>query len=107
MRGLMLELAATRNWSWDVYLELNPDALLASYSGITVISDSFVLDRCAQWFNAARQIIDANIPNAHRVELGGPHGSGETNDSGPNHLTRSPRRREELLTLRVLRGLRV
>jgi hypothetical protein len=78
LRGLMLELAAERCWSWDVCLEFNPDALLASYPGISVSSDSFVLDRCAQWLNAARQIIDAKVPDAHRVELAGSHGASPT-----------------------------
>jgi hypothetical protein len=53
-----------------VQLEFNPDPLLAASSAIIVSSDSFVLDRCAQWLNAARQIIEVKVPHAHVVEPG-------------------------------------
>ena len=71
LRLVMLELAATSGWSWDVELEFNPDTLLAVSPEIIVSSDSFILDRCAQWFNAARHIIEAKVPEANIVELGG------------------------------------
>jgi hypothetical protein len=70
LRTLMLELATANAWSWDVQLEFNPDPLLAASSAIIVSSDSFVLDRCAQWLNAARHIIEVKVPHAHVVEPG-------------------------------------
>jgi hypothetical protein len=69
LRELMLEIANAEQWSWDVQLEFNPDTLLAASPAIVVSSDSVVLDRCAQWLNAARHIIDAKIPQAHIVAL--------------------------------------
>ena len=71
LRTLMLDMAGARRWSWDVQLEFNPDTLLATAPGIVVSSDSFVLDRCERWMNAARDIIATKLPHAHIVELAG------------------------------------
>jgi hypothetical protein len=35
-----------------------------------VSSDSVVLDRCAKWFNGAREIIATRVPTAFIVALG-------------------------------------
>jgi len=70
LRALMLETASVCQWSWDVQLEFNPDSVLAASGAVIVTSDSVVLDRCAQWVNAARGIIDDAVPHAHIVQLG-------------------------------------
>ena len=70
LRALMLEIASAHGWSWHVELEFNPDALLATSPGIVVSSDSVILDRCTKWFNAARPIIVAKVPDAFVVEFG-------------------------------------
>lgn len=70
LRTLMLETAAARAWNWEVQVEFSPDTVLAASPGIVASSDSVILDRCAQWLNAARHIIDARVPHAHIVELG-------------------------------------
>jgi hypothetical protein len=72
LRTLMLELATTNAWAWDVQLEFSPDTLLASSPAVIVSSDSMILDRCAQWFNAARRIIEAKLPQVVIVDLGLP-----------------------------------
>lgn len=71
LRTQMLELAMTHAWPWDVELEFNPDKVLASSPALVASSDSFVLDRCAKWLNAARHVITARVPHAYLVELGG------------------------------------
>jgi len=68
----MLELAAAGGWSWEVQLEFDPDTLLARSPAVVVSSDSIILDRCATWFNAARDIIDAKIPGANIVCISAP-----------------------------------
>jgi hypothetical protein len=72
LRMLMLELARAGGWSWEVQLEFDPDNLLANSPEIVVSSDSIVLDRCAQWFNAARYIIEAKVPDANIICLSAP-----------------------------------
>jgi hypothetical protein len=70
LRSVMLELALTRAWPWEVELEFNPDKVLASSPAIVASSDSFVLDRCTRWLNVARHIISAQVPQACIVDLG-------------------------------------
>lgn len=72
LRMLMLELASAGGLSWEVQLEFDPDTLLARSPAVVVSSDSVILDRCATWFNAARAIIDAKIPDANIVCLSAP-----------------------------------
>jgi hypothetical protein len=70
LRELMLELATTNAWSWEVQLEFSPDTLLARSPAVIVSSDSMILDRAVQWFNAARRIIDTKLPQVVIVDLG-------------------------------------
>jgi hypothetical protein len=70
LKTLMLELAAANGWPWQVQLEFNPDKVLSESPAIVVSSDSVVLDRCAKWFNGAREIIATRVPTAFIVALG-------------------------------------
>jgi hypothetical protein len=69
LKTLMLELAAENGWAWGVQLEFSPDKLLAETSEAIATSDSVVLDRCARWVNAAREIIAERVPNASVIDL--------------------------------------
>lgn len=71
LRGRLLELAAARGWSWQVELEFSPDRILGETAEIVASSDSVVLDRCAHWCNAAREMLPAPAPPAIVVDLGG------------------------------------
>lgn len=70
LKTAMLDLASARGWTWDVQLEFNPDKLLADTTAIIATSDSVVLDRCARWINAAREIITTRVPQPFVVALG-------------------------------------
>ena len=71
LRRIMMDLAAERGWPWQVELVQNPDVILAATAEIIVSADSVVLDRCQQWFNLAREVIDRHIPSANVVPMGG------------------------------------
>jgi hypothetical protein len=72
LKTLLLEIAADAGWGWNVQLEFSPDKVLSDTIAVVATSDSVVLDRCAQWFNAAREIIAARVPDAFVVTLAGP-----------------------------------
>lgn len=71
LKTLMLELAAERGWNWQVQLEFSPDKVLSASAQPVATSDSFVLDRCARWVNAARIIISQRVPGARVIDLSG------------------------------------
>jgi hypothetical protein len=71
LKTLMLEIAVANRWPWQVELEFSPDKVLSDASAIVVSSDSVVLDRCARWFNGAREIITTRVPSAFLVALDG------------------------------------
>jgi hypothetical protein len=70
LRKIMETLAAERGWPWQVELVPSPDAVLAESADIIATADSAVLDRCRQWFNLAREVIERRVPNATVVPLG-------------------------------------
>ncbi len=69
LKERILALAQSRGWSWDVDLEFSPDAVLAKARPIIASCDSVILDRCAQWIDAARSIVTENVPTAFVVDL--------------------------------------
>jgi hypothetical protein len=69
LKKIMADLAAERSWPWQVELVQNPDAVLAATAEIVVTADSVVLDRCQQWFNLTREVIDRHIPRANVVPM--------------------------------------
>jgi hypothetical protein len=71
LKKIMAELAAERNWPWQIELVQNPDEVLAATAEIIVTADSVVLDRCQQWFNLTREVVDRHIPHANVVPLAG------------------------------------
>lgn len=71
LKTRILELAAAHGWAWEVQLEFNPDKPLRETAAVVATSDSAVLDRCARWFNGAREIIAERVPLAVIVPIAG------------------------------------
>jgi hypothetical protein len=61
--------AKTHAWDWNAHVVTDPDALLCKSRAGVVSSDRRILDRCAQWFNLARDTIDAAELSYTRVDL--------------------------------------
>ena len=70
LKQLMLEIAESHGWNWQVDLVQNPDADLKRSSEIVVSADSVILDHCHAWVNLAREIIQRSIPRARIIDLG-------------------------------------
>ncbi len=68
---LMLEIAEANDWPWSVELHRKADDFLKASEDFVVSSDSVVLDEVKRWVNLAREIIEAEIPEAWVVGLGG------------------------------------
>ncbi|MEO1369294.1 MAG: DUF5616 domain-containing protein, partial [Acidobacteriota bacterium] len=60
-----------RGWPWRVELVANPDADLKGLDEPVATADSAILDAGPQWLNLARRVVDAGVPGAWRVDLGG------------------------------------
>ncbi|UCG15284.1 MAG: DUF434 domain-containing protein [Phycisphaerales bacterium] len=69
LRGLLLEVAADRGWTWEAQLKQNPDRHLAACPHPVASTDSWVLDHCGQWVNLARGLIEACVPHARVIPL--------------------------------------
>jgi hypothetical protein len=59
--------AASPNWSAEVVP--NPDAILSRPGDLVVSADSVVLDRCGEWVNLARALVEVGVPGAFVVNL--------------------------------------
>jgi hypothetical protein len=70
-------LAQEKGWPWQVELVPSPDAILSKATEIIATADSVILDRCQKWFNLAREIVQAKVPNARIVDLAGKTRIGE------------------------------
>jgi len=63
------EIAASARWNMPVELAFNPDKVLWESEHVIATSDGVVLDRCRQWVNLARAIIEERIPQTRLVVL--------------------------------------
>lgn len=70
LKTLLLEMAKREKWNWEVDLVYSPDGVLVRAEEATATSDSEILNRCNQWFNLAREVIDQHIPEAWIIDLG-------------------------------------
>lgn len=70
LKATLLALAERHGWAWEVQLEFSPDRLLSQTDQLVATSDSMVLDRCARWCNAAREIVSRHCPDAIVIDLG-------------------------------------
>ena len=68
---IMRDVARQRGWPWEVELVADPDAVLAVATEPVATADSGILDRCGQWLNLARLIIDRDVPQAWVVDFVG------------------------------------
>lgn len=55
---------------WSAEVVADPDPVLATSADPVATADSGVLDRCADWVNLARAIVEAGAPGAFVVDLG-------------------------------------
>ncbi len=62
-------IATDRGWNWEVEVVFDPDPLLKVSERIVISSDSVILDSPIRWANAARHIVEAQIPDAWQIEL--------------------------------------
>lgn len=69
LKQVMLEVAASHEWDWQVELVFNPDKILVETEHVGATSDSVILDRCRRWCNLARLVIDTRVPQARVVDL--------------------------------------
>jgi hypothetical protein len=82
LAGWLREAAAEHGWNWQVELVPNPDPVLAEAGEIVATADSMILDRCARWFNLAREIVREQVPEARVLDFSagaGRLGADETN----------------------------
>lgn len=66
---LLLDVAATELWNWNVELHQNPDDVLKKASGVIVTTDSVILDSATKWCPLNEWVIDEHLPNAQLVDL--------------------------------------
>lgn len=69
LRGIMLEVAQSHAWPWEVDLEFNPDRVLVEASQVVATADSMVLDRAAHWLNLARHVIEECVSEYWLMDL--------------------------------------
>lgn len=69
LKAIIQQVADEAGWPWHVELVTNPDRVLSAAEQIVSSSDHAILDRCQGWFNAARQVLAAEIPQARVVDL--------------------------------------
>jgi len=69
LKTLIGELARKNDWNWQIELLPSPDGKLVRTTAVVVSSDSAVLDRCGNWVNLTRAIIEQKLPKARLVDL--------------------------------------
>jgi len=68
---IIQEVASERNWEWLTQLENDVDPVVSESSNVVASADSVILDRCKQWCNLAREVVDRRIPDVNVVALAG------------------------------------
>ena len=73
LKSLLLEIAQSRGWDWEVHLVFDADAALkkADKPGIVASADSVVLDNVAAWGNLGGALVSSEIASAWVVDLSG------------------------------------
>ena len=70
LRAMILTVAADCGWAWEADMVFNPDKVLIDATQTVATSDSVILDRCRQWINLLRLIIECRIPQTRIVDFG-------------------------------------
>jgi len=63
------DLAQQHNWSWQVEVVFNPDAMISSSPAVAITSDSSILDRVDRWADLKAYLLAQQIPDAWLVDL--------------------------------------
>jgi hypothetical protein len=68
--GRLAAMIRAVNPTWTAEVVQNPDTLLSQPGDAVVSADSLILDRCGEWVNLARAIVEACVPDAFVADLG-------------------------------------
>jgi hypothetical protein len=63
------EIAARRDWPWQVEVVFNPDSQIISSPALVITSDSSILDRVERWANLKSYLLVERIPGAWLIDL--------------------------------------
>ena len=69
IKTILMKIAEKNAWPWTVNLVPSPDHTLIAATQAVATADSVILDRCHQWFNLARHVIEASVPDALLIDL--------------------------------------
>ncbi len=69
LKTILLHVAESFGWNWQVDLVADPDPILSRSTDIVISADSMILDRCETWFNLVRHVIDERVEGAWIVDL--------------------------------------
>jgi len=69
--ALVARTGRERGWRWEVAVMASPDDALARSGAVVASGDGVVLDACGRWVNLARAAIEAGVPGAFVVDMGG------------------------------------
>lgn len=69
LKTLLMETAKQETYPWEVYLENNPDKVLAESEHVVVSSDAWVLDHADRSFNLGAYLIDKTSSQFQVIEL--------------------------------------
>lgn len=78
LKTIILQIAESNSWHWSVEIVPSPDHTLMASTQTVATADSVILDRCHKWFNLARHVIEAAVPDALLIDLTDGGGDVET-----------------------------
>lgn len=58
LKTILYEMATANGYPWDIYLDFNPDKVLAESTEVVVSSDAWILDQAQAWFNLAPLLLE-------------------------------------------------
>ncbi len=67
--GRLAAMIRAVNPDWSAEVVQNPDTLLSQPGDLVVSADSLILDRCGEWVNLARALVEAGVPGAFVTDL--------------------------------------
>lgn len=71
LKSLLLEIASSRGWNWDVHLAFDADAALRKLDdeSLVVSADSVVLDNVGAWANLAGALVAEKVEAPWLIDL--------------------------------------
>ena len=67
LKTLLGEIAAAKNYNWEIILDNNPDKLIAESNAIAVSSDAWILNHAQRWLNLVGHLIEAEDLNSNVI----------------------------------------